>query len=443
LRRSLWALRVLLAAMWGWPPRLVRRLLHRPPRIWHGIRPLHAVTASVKADRRAGFPSQSVVMQPRQDRLYALTNAGDFDVVAETLGYSWDSQHWACLCHLLRHGDIWNTSFQPFFSADRRLANELVFRMIRLVGIKIIAFPFGTDVAYRDRYRDRYDWVGRLQADYSDWDLERWGETTRGHVDLYSRHAHLVVGMDSSVSRFLTRNDLHFKGFPVDTERIQPSVSVDRARPLVIHATNHRRVKGTDVLIDCVQQLQAAGVECELVLVERVDRDAALRLYSRADVIADQFVMGAYGVFALEGLACAKPVMTFLDAQHLANPVFNLPLVNTTHANMRGVLAALLRVRELRDRIGRFSREQVAKYQSVDAMAEVWKQIYDHLWWGSPLELEATRHFSPERTARSFSEDPSDPEFWPVDVSDLIPAIREAMQFAGAMDGAGPRASGH
>jgi glycosyltransferase involved in cell wall biosynthesis len=311
------------------------------------------------------------------------------------------------------------------------------------VGIKIVVFPFGTDVAYRDRYRDRYDWVGRLQADYKDWDLARWGETTRYRVALYSRHARFVIGMDSSVSRFLTRNDLHFKSFPVDTERIRPPATVERTRPLIVHATNHRRVKGTDVLVDCVHRLQGAGVECELRLVEGVDRDEALRLYGQADVIADQFVMGAYGVFALEGLACGKPVMTFLDAQHLADPVFNLPLINTTHANMRGVLAALLQVRELRERIGRFSREQVEKYQSVDALAEVWKQIYEHVWWGSTLKLESTRHFSPERTARSFSEDPGDPDFWPVGVDELMPAIREAMAAAGTGDTGGPPADSH
>jgi glycosyltransferase involved in cell wall biosynthesis len=422
----------LAAALRGWPPRVVRRLSHRPPRIWHGIKPLHAIAASVKADRRAGFPSQSVVMQPRQVRDYALTNEGDFDVVAENLGYNWDSQHWACLCHLLRYGDIWNTSFQPFFPAEPRLANDLAFGLIRLVGIRIIAFPFGTDVAYRDRYRDRYDWLGRLQADYPGWDLELWGQTTRYRVALYSRHARLVIGMDSSLSRFLTRNDLHFKSFPIDTERIQPSVSVEHATPLIVHATNHRHVKGTDLLIDCVQQLQKAGVACELLLVEKVEREEALRLYGQADVIADQFVMGAYGVFALEALASGKPVMTFLDGQHLANPVFNLPLVNTTHTNMPGVLAALLGVRELRERIGRVSREQVEKYQSVDAMAEVWKQIYEHVWWGSSLQLECTRHFSPDRTARSFSEDPRDPDFWPVDVADLLPVIRRAIDVAAA-----------
>lgn len=428
LRRALWTARVIVAGLAGWPIRLLRRRLGKPPRIWHGIKPLHSYPAAVKADRVAGFPSLSVVMQPRQDGKYQLTSDVDFDVVAEGLGYRWDEQHWACLCHLLRHGDIWSTSFQPFFPMDHPRANEAVFRLLRLVGIKVIVFPFGTDVAYRDRYRDRYDWVGRLQDDYPQWDLVTWGATTRARVALYSRYAALVVGNDSSISRFLVRNDLHFKSYPVDTDSLRPADRPSASPPVILHATNHRRVKGTDVLQRSVEELRRAGVACDLRLVEHVDRPEAYRLYSEADIIADQFVMGAYGVFALEALALGKPVLTFLDCQHLGNPVFNLPLVHTTHENMTRVLAALVLCPELRTRLGRLSREQVVEYQSIEALSEVWKQIYEHVWWSRPLHLESTRHFSPNRTARSFSEDPTDPGFWPVPVADLLPAIEDAVR---------------
>ena len=77
--------------------------------------PLHSLTALVKADRLAGFPSQSVVNQPYQSRTYALTTGADFDVVIAFDGGETYDQHWKCLCHLLQHGDIWVTSYEPFF----------------------------------------------------------------------------------------------------------------------------------------------------------------------------------------------------------------------------------------------------------------------------------------------------------------------------------------
>ena len=161
-------------------------------------------------------------------------------------------------------------------------------------------------------------------------------------------------------------------------------------------------------------------------LVERVARTEAIEIYKSADLIADQFVMGAYGVFALECLALGKPVMTYLDHDHLCNPLFNLPIVNTNRWNLATVVACLLAVPELRHRIGRAARESVVKYQSLEAIGELNKVMYDHVWWGKPLDLETTRHFGAERTPRSFSENPRDPDFWPVPVEDVMARIRKA-----------------
>jgi glycosyltransferase involved in cell wall biosynthesis len=411
----------------GVPVRIIRRAFQRPPRIWQGITPLHSLTASVKADRVAGFPSQSVVPQPDLSRKYALTTGADFDVVFAFDGGEWYDQHWKCLCHLLRHGDIWVTGYQPFFPDSHKTRNDLVFRLLRLAGIRIVVYPYGSDVVWRDRRRDRYDWVGRMQEDYKEWDLVQRGEAARARVDFFSKYADFVIGMDSSVIRFLKRNDLYFKSFPVDTEKLKPAYTPRNPVPLIVHATNHRRVKGTDVLLAAVKRLKGAGIACELEIVEKVGREAVFEIYRRADIIADQFVMGAYGMFALEALALGKPTLTYLDHDHLENPVFNLPIVNTTHENMIEVLAVLVQTPELRQRLASEARRQVVEYQSPEALAEVWKQIYEHVWWRKPLHLETTRHFSPDRKARSFSEDPSQPEFWPVPVEDLMPQIRRAL----------------
>ena len=79
-------------------------------------------------------------------------------------------------------------------------------------------------------------------------------------------------------------------------------------------------------------------------------------------------------------------------------------------------------------RIGQARRSEAAeRYQSIEALAEVWAQLYRHVWWGEPLRLEQTRHFSPERKPRSFTEDPAHGDFWPVPVDDLLPEIHAAL----------------
>jgi hypothetical protein len=410
--------------------RWARWLIGRPPRVTHGICPLHSLKESVFADRSVGVLARSVVLYGRQSDTYDLTTEEDFDVVfcrsaKEATGKYW----WRCLCHILLTTDIWSTSFRPFLPGRHERANALILRMMKIVGIRIVVFPYGSDVAWRDSHRDRFDWVGKMQLDYPDWDLEEWGIWTRGNVRVFCKYADIVIGTDGSLRRFLLRNDIYCKTFPVDTHSLTPPNHPEKnSPPIIVHATNHRNVKGTQFLLESLEQLRGIGIRFELRLVENIGRTDAIEIYQRADIVADQFVMGAYGVFALECLALGKPVLTYLDHDALSSPVFNLPIVNANKFNLTLVLGILLQVPELRTRLGAAGRAAVVEYQSLEAIGELNKVIYDHLWWGKPLALENTAHFDSRRTARSFTEDPSEEEFWPIPVGDLMREILEAVR---------------
>ena len=412
----------------GFLVRWVRWLVRRPPRVTHGICPLHSMRDSVMADRSAGVLARSVVLYARQSNTYDLTTEEEFDVVfsnsaREATGTHW----WRCLCYVLLTTDIWSTTFRTFLPGRHERANAFILRLMKAVGIRIVVFPYGSDVAWRDNLRDRFDWVGQMQLDYPDWDLEEWGNWTRANVRVFSKYADIVIGMDGSLRRFLLRNDIYCKTIPVDTHSLAPLARPENNNPpIIVHAPNHRNTKGTQFLLDSLEQLRRIGIPFELRLVENINRTDAIEVYRRADIIADQFVMGAYGVFALECLALGKPVLTYLDHDSLSSPVFNLPIVNTNKFNLTRVLAILLQLPELRIRLGTEGRAAAVKYQSLEAIGELNKVIYDHIWWGKPLGLENTAHFDSRRTARSFTEDPSREEFWPVDVGDLMQEIVEA-----------------
>lgn len=409
--------------------RWARWFARRPPRVTHGICPLQSLRESVLADRSAGVLARSVVLYARQLFTYDLTTEEEFDVVfsrspIEATGSHW----WRCLCYVLLTTDIWSTTFRPFLPGQHERANAMILRLMKAVGIRIVVYPYGADVAWRDKFRDRFDWVGKMQLDYPEWDLEDWGISAVANVRVFSKFADVVIGMDGSVSRFLPRNDIYCKNIPVDTHKLIPLVGCeDNNPPVIVHAPNHRNVKGTAFLLESLEHLRTLGIPFELRMVENINRTDAIEIYRQADIIADQFVMGAYGVFALECLALGKPVLTYLDHEHLSNPLLNLPIVNTNKFNLTRVLAILLQVPELRTRLGAEGRAAVVKYQSLEAIGELNKVIYDHLWWNKPLTLESTAHFDSRRTARSFTEDPGNQDFWPVAVGDLMQNILDAL----------------
>ncbi len=377
-------------------------------------------------DRRLGYPARSVVFSSKVLK-YELMADQLFDVVLDSESVPWDERHWAALTDLLRYADIWVANFDCLFFVWHDRRNDWAMQLLRLVGIRIIVVPHGSDIVQWSDHRDRYNWVERMSRDYPTWSFDEQTSISRRRVEIFSRFADFVISGDSSLDPFLPRCDLRFKYFPIDTETLVPVPMPLHDPPVIVHAPNHRFVKGTQELLDAIARLKSRGFACELRVVERVAHVEAQAIYESADVIADQFIIGAFGSFALEGLALGKPVLTYLDEEHLRDPAFNLPIINTTIENMDRVIAVLLTVPELRHRIGKAGRAAAERYHSYDAIGEVWDRLYRHVWRGEPLGLEKTRHFDPARGTRAVTEDPSRAEFWPVDVSDLLPHINAAL----------------
>lgn len=415
---------MILASGFGAIRRGIRRLLRRPPRIWFGHAPLHATAHTADATRLAGFPSRTVVTSAHAAQ-YDLVTRRDFDVVFGEPEVPKNERHWRALADLLWHGDVWVAYFDShFFPPARRRANELSLTLIGSLGIRIVVITHGSDILQLTPNRTRFDWVERMQLDYPAWSFAEQTIASRERLRLFDAYADLVIAPYHAIRRLMRRADLIFTPFSITGEESPlPSNPI----PVILHAPNHRHVKGTGELIAAVERLNARGIRCELRLVEGVPRDEALKMYGQADIIADQLIIGAFGVFAPEGMAIGRPVLTYLDQDMLGDPVFNYPLVNAHIGNVEDVLAALVQVPELRVRLGRAGRESAQRYLSPAALADVWRVIIGHLWWGQPLELESTGHFSRARKPRAFSEDPADGSFWPVDVSDLMGEIREAV----------------
>jgi glycosyltransferase involved in cell wall biosynthesis len=426
VRRTIWAARVVLAFAAGALVRARRRRAGRGPRIRHGTFPMHMTRSMVDVDRLAGFDSASIVHHVELNPRYALVTAGDFDIVLSQR-LAWDEWHWATLEHLLRHADVFVMYCDTRFASPHQAGKtRAALMLLRTAGVRLIAVTSGLDVVHDNGVTTRFDFLGRLRRDYPDWDLALATPVKKAELRAICDCAHFVVAGDATCARFLPREDARFKFFPVARADAVAPLGERRGPVRIVHAPNHRHIKGTEALVVAVQQLRAQGLDCELVLLENTPPAEARAVYESADIIADQFGIGSFGLFALEGLALGKPVLAYLDQEHLGDPAFNLPIVNANPANLARVLAPLARSHELRRRLGEAGREGVERFHSPAALAAVWTAIYRHVWNGDGLDLDAMAHFGAQRGRRSFTEDPCDEAFWPAPVSDLMPAIREA-----------------
>jgi glycosyltransferase involved in cell wall biosynthesis len=406
--------------------RYARRALGMKPRIWHGLSPLFWEQYLVMSSMRAGYPTRFVLRDHPMHRALR-EKFPDLRLVGEKEPH--DEMHWAALRDLFWRGDIQMAYFDiMYFERSLRWANELALALMKLCGIRIIVMAHGGDVTYRTRYRSRFDWVGRVQQNNPAWDLVEAAPDAMWRIATYCRYADLVLPGDPVMARFLPRNDLMFKFFPVDTSELSYAPVKAGGTPVVVHAPSARAIKGTDTVLAALDNLKAKGVDFELRLVEKRPRPEALEIYRSADVIVDQLCIGAYGTLSVEALSLGKPTVCYLDQEHLGDPLFNIPLVNGNIDNIERVLAVLLQVPELRQRLSSASRAAAERYHSVDALAEIWDQIFQFVWRGKPLRLETCAQFDSSRTPRSFVEDPARPEFWPVRADDLQDQIEAALR---------------
>lgn len=126
--------------------------------------------------------------------------------------------------------------------------------------------------------------------------------------------------------------------------------SVDRARreptePLrVAHAPSVGAVKGTQLIMPALQQLQRAGV-ISLELIEGVASADMPAAFARADVVLDQFRVGSYGVVACEAMAAGCVVVGDVSANVRAyvraQTGCDLPIVQADPDTLEAVLCAL------------------------------------------------------------------------------------------------------
>jgi glycosyltransferase involved in cell wall biosynthesis len=183
--------------------------------------------------------------------------------------------------------------------------------------------------------------------------------------------------------------------FSIDLARWQPTRAPRPEGPFrVLHAPNHPAIKGTLALQAAVAELQAEGLEIELVMLRGVPNTEIQQAIERVDLVADQFVIGWYALFAIEAMALEKPVLCYLrpDLLELYEQAgvlraAEIPLLNTSVTQIAERLRWCLHHRKELAEIGRAGRPFVAAHHSTGAVGKVFAEILTGIGLAPSLPL--------------------------------------------------------
>ncbi len=162
----------------------------------------------------------------------------------------------------------------------------------------------------------------------------------------------------------------------------------------VIHTPNHRGLKGTEFLIQAVDQLREEGLLVELILIEARPNDDIRRLMlEEADILAEAFIFPGYVLSGIEGMASGLPVLANLDVDSYTRALRRYsylnecPVVSTPPERIKDNLRALIINPNLREELGIAGRFYVEKYHSEKTAQYMFGAVYDRVWHGKDVDL--------------------------------------------------------
>jgi len=133
------------------------------------------------------------------------------------------------------------------------------------------------------------------------------------------------------------REDAEYIPNPVDTELFYPKpLSSHKRKRVLIASDSNWDVKGTDIAIRALSRIKdkvevsiiAYGKDFERAvdlamrlglaprILPKVPHERMNEYYWSSDVIIDRFKLGSLGMVSLEGIACGRPVVTYVSSEY-------------------------------------------------------------------------------------------------------------------------------
>jgi hypothetical protein len=266
--------------------------------------------------------------------------------------------------------------------------------LYRKAGIKLVLIPYGADAYVYSRVMDPSARNGLLIS-YPE--AARNEARIRRQVEHWTRHADIVISglMIDGMGRW---DCPVFNPICIDTTQWTPKEDYSGSDGgdgvvRVLHTPNHRGAKGTEFLVQAVEELREEGLNVELVMVEKVPNDQVRILMQEVDILAEQHILIGYALSAIEGMASGLPVMSNLENK-VYTQVFRrysyldeCPILSSSPEIIKENLRLLVKDPGLRRRLGRAGREYVEKYHSYRTAQYLFGSIYDKILKGKSVDL--------------------------------------------------------
>ncbi len=289
--------------------------------------------------------------------------------------------------HSLFLYDIFFISFDGYF-IGRTPAGRLQAQLFKLAGKKTVLLPYGSDSYIYRRIRS-VDTTHGLMMSYprAACDQKRISQ----NVDYWCAQADVVLPGVMGPDGYGRWDALLPSILFIDQQKWEISTRKSNAdgyngTVYITHAPNHRGFKGSEFVVEAVNQLQQEGLDVELLLLENLKNTEVRKILREdTDVLVEQLIFTGHGLNGLEGMASGLPVIANLEHEDYVRPFrrwsyfSECPLVSATPETLANTLRKLITRPQLRHKLGDVGRQYIEKYHGLDSSVFLFTNVIDYL----------------------------------------------------------------
>ena len=253
--------------------------------------------------------------------------------------------------------------------------------LIKILGKASVVEFWGSDIRIPEVAASDNPYVARLGKNHEYGDMESYARSRRTQ-SRFARAGFECLVSSEELLPYVQRDlfpQARFARQRVLTEEYAPRYpNPHKRRPLVVHSTSARLYKGTPSVVAVVERLQRV-LDLEFVVNHHRPRAEALKTVGGADIFLDQFLVGGYGLAAVEAMAFGKPVVCYVKPSLESQYPPDLPIVNANQDNLSEVLERLVTDGRLRREIGKRGRAYAEKHHDAHKIAHQLLGIYEEL----------------------------------------------------------------
>ena len=133
---------------------------------------------------------------------------------------------------------------------------------------------------------------------------------------------------------------------PVNLDKIKYSKPKIEGKLRILHASNNRKIKNTQTIVEVINKLEKDGLEIDFTLAENLEHERLMELIGENALIIDWLNpnFGIYGVFSIEAMASGRAVIcTLTDTLY---EKYDLPIINCSPHELSSTIRDIYSDRE-------------------------------------------------------------------------------------------------